>query len=96
MADGRARTGVCCAVGDVAVLLEKDDSSCFERWAAYREKSITPKADWTHYDGSVTVTYSPLELINPQVQRVGERGYFDCKHPRHCSRRRSFRTASCT
>ena len=41
--------------------------------AAYREKAITPKADWTHYDGSLTGNrYSPLELINPtNVQRLG-------------------------
>jgi alcohol dehydrogenase (cytochrome c) len=41
--------------------------------AAYREKAIAPKADWTHYDGSLTGNrYSPLELINPtNVQRLG-------------------------
>ena len=74
-ADGRTRTGTVVAQSEVSAvlrdgasftLLSKDGSS-------YREKAISPKADWTHYDGSLTGNrYSPLELVNhTNVQRVG-------------------------
>ena len=57
-----------------AVLLENGRFQLLSKdGAVYREKPITPKADWTHYDGSLTGNrYSPLELINPSnVQRLG-------------------------
>ena len=57
-----------------AVLLDNGRFTLLSKdGAAYREKAITPKADWTHYDGSLTGNrYSPLELINPtNVQRLG-------------------------
>jgi len=75
MADGRARTGVLLAQSEVsAVLLENGRFQVLSKdGSAYREKIVTPKADWTHYDGSLTGNrYSPLELINPSnVQRLG-------------------------
>ena len=75
MADGRARTGVLLAQSEVsAVLLENGRFQLLSKdGSAYREKPVTPKADWTHYDGSLTGNrYSPLELINPSnVQRLG-------------------------
>ena len=75
MADGRSRTGVLRAQSEVsAVLLENGHFQLLSRdGSVYREKPITPKADWTHYDGSLTGNrYSPLELINPSnVQRLG-------------------------
>jgi len=89
MADGRTRTGLLLAQSELtAVLLENgrlhpDAPAASEAplkfallskdGAAYREKAIAPKADWTHYDGSLTGNrYSPLELINPSnVQRLG-------------------------
>jgi alcohol dehydrogenase (cytochrome c) len=73
--DGRARTGILLAQSDVsAVLLENGRLVLLAKEGdAYREKAIAPKADWTHYDGSLTGNrYSPLELINPtSVQRLG-------------------------
>jgi alcohol dehydrogenase (cytochrome c) len=75
MADGRARTGVLLAQSEVsAVLLENGRFTLLSKeGAAYREKAIAPKADWTHYDGSLTGNrYSPLELIHSSnVQRLG-------------------------
>ena len=75
MADGRSRTGVLLAESEVsAVLLENGRFTLLSKdGAAFREKAIAPKADWTHYDGSLTGNrYSPLELINPSnVQRLG-------------------------
>ena len=75
MADGRTRTGVLLAQSELsAVLLESGRFVPLSKdGAAYRDKPIAPKADWTHYDGSLTGNrFSPLELINPtNVQRVG-------------------------
>jgi alcohol dehydrogenase (cytochrome c) len=75
MADGRTRTGVLFAESEVsAVLLENGRYVLLSKDGdTYREKSVTPKADWTHYDGSPTGNrYSPLELINPTtVERLG-------------------------
>jgi len=89
MAGGRTRTGLLLAQSELsAVLLENGrlhpDAAAAsgappkftllsKDGAAYREKSIAPKADWTHYDGSLTGNrYSPLELINSSnVQRLG-------------------------
>ena len=75
MADGRSRTGMLLAQSEVsAVLLENGRFQLLSKdGGVYREKTITPKADWTHYDGSLTGNrYSPLELINPSnVQRLG-------------------------
>jgi len=75
MADGRARTGILLAQSELsAVLLENNRFTALSKDGdAYREKAITPKADWTHYDGSLTGNrYSPLELINrTNVQRLG-------------------------
>ena len=75
MADGKVRTGLLlaqseCLGGD----LREQSLHVFSKDGdAYREKTITPKSDWTHYDGSLTGNrYSPLELINPtNVQRLG-------------------------
>jgi alcohol dehydrogenase (cytochrome c) len=73
--NGRSRTGALLAVSEVsAVLLERGKLTLLSKdGAAYREKAIAPKADWTHYDGSLTGNrYSPLELVNPtNVQRLG-------------------------
>jgi alcohol dehydrogenase (cytochrome c) len=75
MSGGGARTGLLLAQSEVsAVLLEKGRFTLLSKdGAAYREKAIAPKADWTHYDGSLTGNrYSPLELINQDnVQRLG-------------------------
>jgi alcohol dehydrogenase (cytochrome c) len=75
MADGKARSGLLLAQSEVsAVILENSRYTLLSRDGdAYREKAITPKSDWTHYDGSLTGNrYSPLELINPtNVQRLG-------------------------
>jgi alcohol dehydrogenase (cytochrome c) len=75
MTDGRTRTGLLLADSEVsAVLLESGRFVLLSKdGAAYREKTISPKADWVHYDGSLTGNrYSPLELINPSnVQRLG-------------------------
>lgn len=75
MADGRARTGILLAQSELsAVLLENGRFTVLSKDGdAYREKAIAPKADWTHYDGSLTGNrYSPLELINrTNVQRLG-------------------------
>ena len=75
MADGRSRTGILLAESDTsAVLLETAKFTLLSKdGGVFREKAITPKADWTHYDGSLTGNrYSPLELINSTtVQRVG-------------------------
>jgi alcohol dehydrogenase (cytochrome c) len=74
-ADGRTRTGIVLAQSELsAVLRESGSFTLLSRdGASYREKAISPKADWTHYDGSLTGNrYSPLELINQtNVQRVG-------------------------
>ncbi|MEO5739807.1 MAG: PQQ-binding-like beta-propeller repeat protein [Vicinamibacterales bacterium] len=75
MADGRTRTGLLLGQSELsAVLLENGRfTPLLKDGAAYRERAITPKADWTHYDGSLTGNrYSPLELINQSnVQRLG-------------------------
>ncbi len=75
MADGQSRTGLLLGPSEVsAVLLENGRFNLLSKdGAAYREKAVTPKSDWTHYDGSLTGNrYSPLELINPtNVQRLG-------------------------
>ena len=75
MADGRSRTGILLAQSELsAVLLENGVFTLLSKDGdVYREKAITPKADWTHYDGSLTGNrYSPLELINAtNVQRLG-------------------------
>src|SRR5687768_2549017 len=76
MVDGRTRTGFLLAQSETsAVLLEGETKFVLlaKDGLAYREKAVTPKADWTHYDGSLTGNrYTPLELINPSnVQRVG-------------------------
>jgi alcohol dehydrogenase (cytochrome c) len=75
MADGRSRTGILLAnSGTSAVLLENNRFVLLARnGEVYREKPITPKADWTHYDGFLNGNrYSPLELINTTtVQRLG-------------------------
>ena len=102
MADGRSRTGVLLAQSEVsAVLLENGHFQLLSKdGGVYREKTITPKADWTHYDGSLTGNrYSPLELINPSnVQRLGAAWLFPIpSNPRALrSRPLSCRTGSCT
>ena len=75
MADGRMRTGILVAQSEVSAVLRESGSFTLlsKDGNGYREKPILPKADWTHYDGSLTGNrYSPLELINStNVQRVG-------------------------
>ena len=75
MVDGRSRTGMLFAQSEVsAVLLENGRYVPLSKdGEVYREKPIAPKADWTHYDGSLTSNrYSPLELVNASnVQRLG-------------------------
>ena len=75
MFDGRARSGLVLAQSELsAVLLENGRFTLLAKdGEVYREKAVAPKADWTHYDGSLTGNrYSPLELINPSnVQRLG-------------------------
>ncbi len=75
MATGGPRTGVLLAQSDLsAVLLESGRFTLLSKeGSAYREKPIAPKADWTHYDGSLTGNrFSTLELINAtNVQRLG-------------------------
>jgi len=75
MADGRTRTGLLFAESETsAVLLENGMFTPLSKdGSVYREKPIAPKADWTHYDGSLTGNrYSRLELINAtNVQRLG-------------------------
>ena len=75
MADGRSKTGILLAQSELsAVLLEKDTFTLLSKDGdAYRPKPITPKSDWTQYDGSLTGNrYSPLELVNrTNVQRIG-------------------------
>src|SRR4029079_17936301 len=75
MADGRTRTGILLAASETsAVLLENNRFVLLSvDGDVYREKAITPKADWTHYDGFLNGNrYSPLELVNAtNVQRLG-------------------------
>src|SRR5581483_11397502 len=75
MADGRTRTGVLLGQGDLdATLLENGKYVLLSRDGdVYREKVITPKADWLHYDGSLTGNrFSQLEQINTAtIKRVG-------------------------
>jgi alcohol dehydrogenase (cytochrome c) len=75
MTGGLARTGILLAESEVsAVLLESGKFTMLSKeGAVFRERAIAPKADWTHYDGSLTGNrYSPLELINStNVQRIG-------------------------
>jgi len=75
MTDGRTRTGILLAASETsAVLLENNRFVLLSvDGDVYREKAITPKADWTHYDGFLNGNrYSPLELVNAtNVQRLG-------------------------
>jgi alcohol dehydrogenase (cytochrome c) len=75
MADGRSRTGILLADSETSgVLLENNRYVLLSKdGEVYREKAITPKADWTHYDGFLNGNrYSPLEMINATtVQRLG-------------------------
>src|SRR4030095_12827542 len=75
MADGKTRTGILLAQGDIdATLLENGKYVLLSRDGdVYREKAIAPKADWLMYDGSVTGNrFSPIEQINTSnVKRVG-------------------------
>src|SRR5207245_265124 len=67
MADGKARTGLLLGQGDLdATLLENGKFVLLARDGdVYREKPITPKADWLFYDGSLTANrFSQLEQIN--------------------------------
>jgi alcohol dehydrogenase (cytochrome c) len=77
MADGSSRSGILLAQSDLSAtlleagltkltLLSRDGS-------VYREKAIEPKADWTHYDGSLTGNrYSALTAISASnVDRLG-------------------------
>jgi alcohol dehydrogenase (cytochrome c) len=75
MADGRTRSGLLLAQGDLdATLLENGKFVLLAReGGAYREKPIAPKADWLFYDGSLTGNrFSPLEQINTSsIKRLG-------------------------
>jgi alcohol dehydrogenase (cytochrome c) len=73
--DGRTRTGLLLAQSELSgVLLENGGFTLLSKdGATYRPKAIAPKADWTHYDGSLSGNrYSQLELVNStNVQRLG-------------------------
>lgn len=77
MADASSRTGILVARSDLSAVLLENGNTKFTLLSRdgdlYREKSIAPKADWTHYDGSFTGNrYSPLDSINStNVQRLG-------------------------
>jgi alcohol dehydrogenase (cytochrome c) len=75
MADGKTRTGQLLGQSDLdATLLENGKFTLLSRDGdVYREKAITPKADWLFYDGSLTGNrFSQLEQINTSnVKRVG-------------------------
>jgi len=75
MADGRTRTGILLAQSEVSAVLREDHRFTLlsKDGEVYREKAIAPKADWTHYDGSLTGNrHSPLELIDrTNLQRLG-------------------------
>src|SRR5437660_8102735 len=75
MADGRTRSGLLLGQGDLdATLLENGKFLLLARDGdVYREKPITPKADWLFYDGSFTGNrFSQLEQINTtNIKRLG-------------------------
>ncbi|HEV3217727.1 MAG TPA: PQQ-binding-like beta-propeller repeat protein [Vicinamibacterales bacterium] len=75
MADGKTRTGILLGQGDLdATLLENGRFVLLARDGdVYREKPITPKADWLFYDGSLTGNrFSQLEQINTtNIKRLG-------------------------
>jgi alcohol dehydrogenase (cytochrome c) len=75
MADGGARTGAHFAESETSAVLRENAAFTLlsKEGDVYREKAVAPKADWTHYDGSLTGNrFSALELINAtNVQRVG-------------------------
>ena len=103
MADGRSMTGILLAQSETLRRLARKRHVlllCRKTDDVYRAKAIAPKADWTHYDGSLTGNrYSPLELINStnvatpwRRLDVSDRE----QSARASDRRQSCRTASCT
>ena len=75
MADGKTRTGVLLGVTDLdATLLENGKLVLLSHDGdVYREKVITPKADWSSYDGALSGNrYSPLDQLNTStIKRLG-------------------------
>ena len=75
MADGKTRTGVLLGVTDLdATLLENGKLVLLSHDGdVYREKVITPKADWASYDGGLSGNrYSPLDQLNTStIKRLG-------------------------
>jgi alcohol dehydrogenase (cytochrome c) len=75
MSNGTTRTGVLLGQSDLdATLLENGRYVLLSREGdSYREKPMTPKADWRSYDGDLSGNrYSPLEMINTtNIKRLG-------------------------
>lgn len=75
MAGGNSRTGVVLGQTDLdATLLENGKLVLLSRDGdVYREKVITPKADWSSYDGGLSGNrYSPLnQLSTSTIKRLG-------------------------
>ena len=75
MADGTSRTGILLGETELdATFLENGKYVLLTRDGdVYREKPITPKADWLTYDGNLSGNrYSPLDLINTTtIKRLG-------------------------
>jgi alcohol dehydrogenase (cytochrome c) len=75
MANGASRTGILLGETEMhATFLENGQYVLLARDGdVYREKSITPKADWLTYDGATNGNrYSPLDLINTTtIARLG-------------------------
>lgn len=75
MADGTSRTGILLGETEMhTTFLENSKYVLLARDGdVYREKPITPKADWLTYDGATNGDrYSPLDLINTTtIARLG-------------------------
>jgi alcohol dehydrogenase (cytochrome c) len=75
LADGKTRTGVLLGLTDLdATLLENGKLVLLSHDGdVYREKVITPKADWSSYDGGLSGNrYSPLDQLNAStIRRLG-------------------------
>jgi len=75
MADGKTRTGILLGLTDLdATLLENGKLVLLSHDGdAYREKVITPKANWSSYDGALSGNrYSPLDRLNSStIKRLG-------------------------
>jgi alcohol dehydrogenase (cytochrome c) len=76
MSDGSSRTGILLGQSLTSAVLLEHGNTRFTLLSredvVYREKTIAPKRDWLHYDGSYTGNrYSTLDQINrSNVQRL--------------------------